>query len=73
MTRRNARRAVTSHRQQTERPLVDLSDHLDIDTFDQTIRAIESVIEDSQGLSLDDAGDRRVLRDRLWRAIGVEE
>jgi hypothetical protein len=72
VTSRNARRAVNAHRRQRDQhPTVDLSDHLDIDTFDQTLRALEGAVDASQDLALDSQRDRRTLVRRLWRSIGT--
>jgi hypothetical protein len=50
---------------------VDLTDHVHIDVFDMVMRAIESVVESSESLSMDSASDRAALIRRLQVAVGA--
>lgn len=51
--------------------LHDITDRLDIDEFDGTIRALEAVVHASQELALDSRADRERLITRLITAIGA--
>jgi hypothetical protein len=51
---------------------VDLSQYLSGDVFDEVLRAIESVLEESKELSLRKGTDRKELAERLSAALGAE-
>jgi hypothetical protein len=49
---------------------IDLTIHLHIDEFNQVVRAVHGVVDQSESLSLDNAEDREVLKNRLLKSLG---
>jgi hypothetical protein len=62
------RKPLRPHWTRTE--YVDLTDYLGIDQFDQTLKAIDKVVNFAGSLALDNADDRAELIERLCCALG---
>lgn len=62
--------ARLNRRHPTRRQLIDLAEHLGIETFDRMLRALDTVIAGAESLALDNKDDRAELIERLGCALG---